>query len=165
MRWLAVVGFGLALATGSGWRTFHGDGIAVRYPRSWHATLRPLTPVTAPGQLLAVASYRLPTTDRGADGCEPKQALDEMPSDGALIYGWGDGNPPPGPRAREFRTKPARFAFGHRVRDGCLGPSYVFLFRLQGRYFQFYAVLGPTASRSTRATVLRILDSFQLAPG
>jgi hypothetical protein len=45
-------------ATPPTWHRYRAHGISVRYPPSWFATARSLTPVTYPRQVLAVASYR-----------------------------------------------------------------------------------------------------------
>lgn len=143
-----------------GWRVYRRDGISVRYPPRWFATARRLTPVTAPAQILAVASFPLPTSDAGADGCEPRQALARLPPDGAILYGWDAGIPGSGRVAAAFPPRPRRFRLVHVSLDGCLGRSYSFRFRQDGRLFQLYVVLGHRAGSRTRATVLRILDSF-----
>jgi len=140
---------------------FHGQGISVRYPSWWHATAAPLTPVTSPVQVLAVASYPLPDNGRGADGCMPKEALDALPADGAFIYGWEYGSL----QGENFRPRPKHFALRNVVAFECLGPSYAVHFRQAGRMFQIHVVLGSRASAYTRATVLRILDSFEAKAG
>jgi hypothetical protein len=159
MRFLVLLG-SLAVATScssSNWHTFRAHGVSVRYPPGWTATSRALTPVTDPPQILAVASYPLPHDNRGADGCSPKEALDRLPADGAFIFGWEFGaaqspRPPP---------KPSRFKLTGFARYECLGPSYALHFRESGRWFQIHVALGPRAGAATRATVLRILDSFE----
>lgn len=150
-------------AMGAGWKAFHASGVSIRFPPDWYATATALTPVTSPQQVLAVASYRLPATDRGANGCEPRQALQQMPTGGAFIYGWSYGDAVPRSRVREFPVRPTRFALRHLVLDGCLGRSYRSRFRLHGQFFQIYVVLGQRATRATRTTVTRILDSFTVS--
>jgi hypothetical protein len=147
----------LATACSSTSKTFRAQGISVQYPSWWHATDARLTPVTSPVQVLAVASYPLPHDNRGADGCMPKQALDALPQDGAFIYGWEYSSP----QGERFPPQPKHFALKNFAGFECLGPSYVFLFRDAGRFFQVHVALGPRASPYTRATVLRILDSFR----
>jgi hypothetical protein len=138
-------------------RVFRADGVSVRYPAGWDATGRPLTHVTSPVQVLAVASYRLPRTNRGSDGCAPKEALDRIPPDGAFIYGWEYGS---AGEAGNLPPRPKHFALTDFAGFECLGPSYVFRFRDAGRFFQIHVALGRRAGSGTRATVLRILDSF-----
>jgi hypothetical protein len=163
MKVVALSTAACALALGSGWSTFHDDGVSVAYPSSWHATAHRLTPVTGPRQLLAIASIPLPTGYGGADGCEPKQVLDRLPPTGAFVFGWDDGTLRDTPSAaKSFPPRPRRFALPRLVHSGCLGPSYPIRFREAGRLFQIYVVLGGRAGRSTRATVLRILDSFRV---
>jgi hypothetical protein len=50
--------------------------------------LRAPTAVTSPAQAVSIGSYRIPTNTAGADGCEPKEALDAVSVAGALIFGW-----------------------------------------------------------------------------
>jgi hypothetical protein len=140
---------------------FHAQGISVRYPSWWHATSAPLTPVVSPVQVLAVASYPLPHDDRGAEGCMPKEALDALPPEGAFIYGWEYGSP----QGERFPPRPKHFALKNFAGFECLGPSYVLHFRDAGRFFQVHVALGPRASPYTRATVLRILDTFRATAG
>jgi hypothetical protein len=147
MRTLALV-----LALAAPWHTYRAHGVSVRYPPTWHATSHALTHVTWPRQVLAVASYPLPRDNRGDDGCMPKEALDALPPDGAFLFGWEDDGPAP--------PRPARFRLVHYTRYECLGASYLIRFRDHGRSFQVHVVLGPNATAATRATALRILDSF-----
>jgi hypothetical protein len=159
---LALLGvLALATACSSSWNTFRAQGISVRYPSGWHATAAPLTPVTSPVQVLAVASYPLPRNDRGADGCMPKQALDALPPDGAFIYGWEYSSS----QGERFPPRPKHFALKDFAGFECLGPSYVFHFSQAGRFFQVHVAVGQRASAYTRETVLRILDSFSARAG
>ena len=93
---------------------FRGDGVSVRYPNGWDATSRPLTHVTDPVQVLAVASYRLPRSNRGDYGCEPKEALDRRPSDGVFIYGWEFSSP----KGEKFPPRPKHFSLTDFERFG-----------------------------------------------
>jgi hypothetical protein len=140
---------------------FRADGVSVQYPDGWDATSRPLTHVTSPVQVLAVASYRLPRSNRGDDGCEPKQALDRRPADGAFIYGWEFSSS----QGERFPPRPKHFSLSGFERFECLGPSYRLQFRDAGRLFNIHVSLGPKASDGTRKTVLRILDSLRVTGG
>jgi hypothetical protein len=144
------------------WHTYRADGISVRYPPGWYTTSHALTPVTGPQQILAVASYPLPHNNAGADGCEPKAALDRTPPNGAFIFGWEYGRVgyDPDIRPHDFPPRPKHFKLTGFARYECLGPSYMLRFRAGGRAFQIYVALGGRASATTRATVLRILNSF-----
>jgi hypothetical protein len=149
----------------SGSRTWHGRGVSVRIPQGWHATRARLTPVTWPVQFLAVASYPLPRDDRGADGCEPKAAVDRLPSAGAFIFGWEYAGTANGPiRKRDFPPRPRSFRLLHLGRYECLNHSYLVRFRAAGRYFQVQVRLGPHASLRTRNLALRVLDSLRVDP-
>ena len=149
----------------SGSRTWQGRGVSVRIPPGWHATRARLTPVTAPVQFLAVASYPLPRGDRGADGCEPKAAVDRLPSDGAFIFGWEYVGTAEGPiRKRDFPV--ARAAFGSSTLDATsASTTAIWLrFRASRRYFQVQVRLGKRASEQTRELALRVLDSLVVEP-
>jgi hypothetical protein len=161
VRFSVVVAAALALSFGggTGWRTYAHDRIAFRYPPSWDATSAQLTPVTSPGQVLAVASYPLPRNDRGADGCEPKEALDRLPATGAFVFGWETFAP--GELAR-FPPRPRRLALGRLARSDCMGRGYRIAFRDHGRFFEIHVALGRRAPAATRRTVLRILDSLRV---
>jgi hypothetical protein len=111
--------------------------------------------------VLAVASYRLPTGYTGANGCQPKEALDRMPPTGAFIFGWEySQRSARGFRVRDFPPRPKRFRLTRFSRYECFGPSYMLRFRESGRVFQIHVFLGPKAGPARRTTVLRILDSF-----
>lgn len=164
MRHLAVAAGALMLAGGAppSWHTFRTQHVSVRYPPTWFATARPLTSVTGPSQAVAIASYPLPTSAAGADGCQPKAALDRMPPDGAFIFGWDYGPLTSlGAGARDFPPEPLRFKLAGFARYECMGPSYMVRFRAGGRGFQIHIYLGRNASATTRALVLRTLDSFR----
>ena len=172
MRALALVLGVLAFTTvgacgyGAGsskWRTLRTDGVSVRYPPGWDATSHPLTPVTDPPQVLAVASFPLPRDNSGADGCQPKEALDHLPPTGAFIYGWEYANPKlPGLRLRDFPPRPKRFTLTGFAHYECSGLGYMARFREAGRLFQIHVDFGRRASPATRRTALRVLDSFQV---
>jgi hypothetical protein len=145
----------LAGSTGPGAHVWHARGLSVRLPHGWHATAASLTPVGYPQ--FAVASYPLPRGDRGADGREPKAALDRLPATGAFIFTWEYSSTQ---RDRDFPRRPRHFRLRHFARYECLGPSYLLRFRAAGRYFQSHVVLGKRTNRSTRKLVLRVLDSL-----
>ena len=134
----------------------------VGYPPGWHATAAPLTAVTSPQQILAVASYPLPRDNAGADGCEPRQALDRMPPGGAFVYGWeyGQLSVNLGIRPRDFPPRPAHFTLTNLAQYECMGRSYMLRFSDGGWAFQIHVALGRRATAATRAAVLRTLDSF-----
>jgi hypothetical protein len=111
---------------------------------------------------LAIASYPLPRGDAGADGCEPKAALDRLRATGAFLLAWKYGDVLPRQR-RLFLPRPSRFRLDHFGRYECLGRSYMLRFRAAGRYFQLYVVLGRLATRRTRTLVLRVLDSLRVS--
>ncbi|HKU57686.1 MAG TPA: hypothetical protein VJP41_11765 [Gaiellaceae bacterium] len=139
----------------AGWHVWHARGLAVRLPPRWHATATALTPVGYPQ--LAIASYPLPRGDRGADGCEPRSALDRLPADGVFIFAWEFPGTKPG---KGFPRQPRHFRLTHFARYECLGPSYLLRFQAAGRYFQVHVVFGKRATLRTRRLALRTLDSL-----
>ena len=163
---LSVTSAGAGSSTPSTWHRYRADGVSIRYPRGWHATRHPLTHVVDPTQVLAVASYPLPRDSSGADGCEPKEALDRRPPNGVFIYGWEYSSlNPSGLRARDFPPRPKRFTLTGFAHYECSELGYMARFREAGRLFQIHIDFGPRASRATRRTALRILDSLQVASG
>lgn len=158
---LAVAVLALAGCGGSGWRVWHGRGVSLQVPPGWYATSAQLTPVTWPVQFLAVASYPLPQGDGGADGCEPRSAVERLPANGAFLYGWEYVGIGEGPiRRSDFPVRPHRFRLGHLGRYECLDHSYLIAFREEARYFQVHVVLGRRVSTRTRELALRVLDSL-----
>ena len=107
MRALALPLAALALAAAGPptWLIFRAHGISVRHPPGWHATARPLTPVGAPRQVMAIASYPFPRDPR-PNGCSPTGTLAEMPPGGALIFAIEYEG---GVRSRDFPPRPRRF--------------------------------------------------------
>jgi hypothetical protein len=162
VKLIALVFAAVAVGGSGDWRAVRDDGVSVRFPPSWIATTRPLTPVTYPQQVVAIASYPLPRGSAGANGCTPEGALERLPATGAFVFGWEYARPSPFGtiRARDFPPRPRHFRLGHYAAYECLGPSYRLVFRQAGRFFQIHVVLGPKATGETRARVLRIIDSF-----
>jgi hypothetical protein len=159
----ALFAAGAAWGSSANWLLYKSHGVTLRFPPSWHATTVPLTHVTDPVQIVAIASYPLPDSNRGDDGCQPKEALDHLPATGAFIYGWEDPadsvfGPP---RASDFPVRPAHFKLTGYGQYECSGPGYMLAFRDSGRFFQLHVALGRRASAATRQEVLRILDSFR----
>jgi hypothetical protein len=164
VRALALVALSAALAGHAAWRTFRADGVSVGLPPGWYATATPLTAVTAPRQVLAVASYRLPRSDAASAGCEPRAAIARLPANGAFVFGWDYGPiaGPFGPSKENFPPKPLHFRLSAPVRTECFPANDMIAFRAGGQAFQLQVVLGRNAGAALRATVLRILDSFKV---
>jgi hypothetical protein len=113
--------------------------------------------------MLAVASYSLPRDNSGADGCQPKEALDRLRATGAFIFGWEYANATrTGMRLRDFPPRPKRFALTSFGQYECMGPGYMTSFKEAGRLFQIHIAFGQRASAATRRTALRVLDSFEV---
>ena len=149
----------LTAAGSSSWVTFRTDGVRIRHPSNWNATARPLTPVTSPEQVLAVASFAFPEDPR-PNGCRPAGTLAKKQPSGAVIFviEYGADNP------SAFPQRPTHFKLRAFANYECFGRSYQLRFREAGRYFQVFASFGRRATPSTRETILRILDSFIAKP-
>jgi hypothetical protein len=156
---LVAAALALTAAGSSGWVTFRTDGVRIRHPSGWNATARPLTPVTSPEQVLAVASFAFPKALR-PNGCRPAGTLAEKQPSGAVIFviEYGADNP------NAFPQRPTRFKLRGFAYYECFGRSYQLRFREAGRYFQVFVSFGRRATSSTRAIALRILDSFGANP-
>jgi hypothetical protein len=154
----------LAATPAIGWRMVGAGGTAWRYPASWSATTAPLTPVTSPRQLLAIASYPLPRAPARSDGCRPTEALERLSPRGAFVFVWSYGQLSPRDLAHDFPGRPRHFRLTRFAHYECMGPSYMLRFRDAGRAFQVHVAFGPRATATTRATVLRILDGFRVQP-
>lgn len=159
---LAAVALGALVLVAAGGsragRTFRAGDVRVRVPDGWSATTRPLTPVTAPAELFAVASYRLPRRPI-ADGCRPSGALARLQPDGAFVYAIEVGSGV----LHGFPPRPRRFAATHVTGSDCLGRGYRFAFRQAGRDFQVQVDFGRATPASVRAAALGVLDSLAVA--
>jgi hypothetical protein len=154
----------LIQAGSSGWVTFRTDGVRIRHPADWYATTRPLTPVTSPETILSVASFAFPEDPRW-NGCRPAGTLAAKQPSGAVIFVIEYGEVKSrGFTLRAFPPRPVRFKLRSFAHYECHGRSYQIRFRESGRYFQVFASFGRRATLSTRATVLRILNTFNAKP-
>jgi hypothetical protein len=162
IAWLA-----LAAGTSGHWRSFHANGVSFRYPPGWVATAEPLTAVTSPQQIIALTSFPFSANVAGADGCEPREALDRMPANGAFVYGWeyGQVSAKLGISPSEFPPRPAHFKLTGLAHYECLGPrpGYMLRFSDSGWAFQIHVALGMKATAATRIAVLRTLDTFSVS--
>ncbi len=104
---LFVAALSLTPVASSSWVTFQTDGVRIRHPSSWHATSRPLTPVTSPLQLMAVASFAFPENPR-ANGCRPVGTLARKQPAGVVLLFTDYGDWPPGQLPAEARGPPLR---------------------------------------------------------
>jgi hypothetical protein len=161
---LVIASFALSAGPSPHWRSFDSNGVSYHYPPRWAATAAPLTAVTSPQQIIALASFAFPTNVAGADGCEPKEALDRIPPNGVFIFGWeyGQLSPQLGIRPHDFPPRPKHFTLTNLAQYECMGRSYMLRFSDRGWAFQIHVSFGSRASAATRATALRILDSFNV---
>jgi len=158
VRFLAVLIGVLAIAATNspGWQAFHTNGAEVRYPPSWHATTRPLTSVTSPSELVAVASFAFPKRIV-SDGCQPTGTLAKMQPAGALIYAIEYASVV---RKTDFPPRPKRLRLARFWNYECFGRSYLLRFQERGRYFQLQVAFGRRATATTRATTLQVINTF-----
>jgi hypothetical protein len=121
------------------------------------------TALSFPVELFTAGSYRVAT----GGSCGPQQALDDLPSDGALIFAF-EYRPAVGHvSSRGFPARPAHIRL--RRRDvspaECIGrPGWLVRFRDHGRPIQIHVVLGRRATQARRIQVERFLDSLRFAP-
>lgn len=172
---LAAVLLGLLLDSPAGGASPPGRyinraaGIESRLPFGWHAFARPITAVTYPKQVLAAASYPV-AAPRSPRGCTPSSVLRKMPPKGALIQVVEYApRTPTGRRAKvpKFPPMPRAFRYSDRRwnRYECAGPSYKFVFRLDGRAFQAHIWMHrKTVNLGVRSAALQILNSFTIIP-
>lgn len=142
-------------------------GIESRLPFGWHAFARSITATSHPRQVLAAASYPAPAP-RSPRGCTPRSVLAKMPPKGALIriveY---TPRSPAGKRVKvpKFPPMPRAFRYSDRKwnRHECAGPSYRFVFKLDGRAFQAHIWMHRrTVNLGVRSAALQILNSFTI---
>ena len=141
-------------------------GISLSYPRGWHQYPRSLTRVAEPTQKLVITSFAV-RQGRPDEGCRPKTVIEHMPADGAFIYIF-EYRQYAG-RTRQLarfprRPKHIQLRERTRVEYECFGLSYGVPFRDRGRAFQAHVYLGSQATATTRARVLRTLDSLRVEP-
>ena len=125
------------------------NGVRVLPPRGWRLHDARLTGLH--GELLAVASYRIPHRRVDHD-CSPRAALEAMPPDGGLLYlfEYRDLN---ATQMRRFpRHRPAlRLRERERRSYECAGESWLVMWQENGRALQAHAYLGPRAGARRRA--------------
>ncbi len=173
MRWLAIAALSLIAllgvvspaapqsASSSAWITFRTDGVRIQHPPNWHATARPLTPVSSPRQLMAVASFPFPAETR-PNGCRPEGTLARKQPSGAVIFfiDYGTFNP----SRSAWPERPTHFKLGAFANYECFGRTYQTRFREDGRHFQVFVSFGRQATALMRSTALRVLDTFTAKP-
>jgi len=72
-----------------GWRKHRAPelGVTAAIPDRWHLADEPLTNITDPREVLALATYPLQGGGKGGGPCvATKRTLEAMPADGALIW-------------------------------------------------------------------------------
>lgn len=133
------------------------DGISILTPPGWSFLQNPSGPV-APPTRFAIGSYRI----QPGGQCAPTNALDALPSDGALAWVLEYGTR--GTLGSDFPPRPARFSLdpSSLASYECSGrhATYMFRFQDQGRYFQVHVAFGERATRTVRDEMLAALSSL-----
>ena len=65
-------------------------------------------------------------------------------------------------RKSDFPSRPKQLRLTHFANYECFGRSYRVTFRERGRYFQTQVAFGRAATAATRASALRVLNSFHV---
>jgi hypothetical protein len=134
-------------------------------PPGWHRIDRPLTGVTYPRQVLAVATYPV-ALGHPPRGCTPTAALRQMPAGGVLLQiveysPRAAGHPVRVPR---LPRRPRRFSYADAAYGPfeCAGPSFKFVYRQDGHALQAQVWMRRrTVDPRRREEALRILDRFE----
>jgi hypothetical protein len=159
-----------ATAPAAEWTTYRDDanGFAVSYPTDWFRADENLTPRLAdPREILSLGTYPL---RRGSDRCAqhiPVNALADLgPTDAFLTLQERED-----PSTERSDPRPSPFPLGPDTQDDadvCLPtrePLTMWVpFEDRGRAFYALYVLGPEATRETRAELVRILDRLEFDP-
>jgi hypothetical protein len=164
-----VIGLAIAIAV---LLTARADGQASppiqidSLPPGWHEVDRQLTGVLIPVQVFAAATYPIVLHHRPGQCGPPRVVLAEMPPGGALLQVIEyppralDGHPLRVPR---LPRRPAHFTWSDATwaRFECVGPSYKFDYRQEGRALQAQVWMNRgTVEPPLRAGALRILDNL-----
>lgn len=142
-------------------RTQLGTGLSIVVPASWHVAPR-LTSLAEPYERFTLASFALHRPSRGRLDCGPSQAVDTIPSDGALAFVVEYRRD--GASRQSFPPQPKRFALppGPARQYECFPLGWLLHFRVGTRPFQVMIALGPHAGPN-RARLLRALSSLRVA--
>jgi hypothetical protein len=146
----------------SGWVSHQDqdDAVKISIPRGWTWREDPVPNLGEPRILFATGTWDFPV---GGD-CGPNPALEDLPSDGALVWlleyrlpsNVDDFPPRPDPLSLSGRPVLAECSTGH--------PSYLLRFRDGFRYFQFHVAVGEGATDATRRDIVDVLNSMWPGP-
>ncbi|MBA3366919.1 MAG: hypothetical protein H0U03_14250 [Actinobacteria bacterium] len=157
--------------TPAGWRKHHAPelGLSATVPDDWQLADKPLTNVSYPREVLALATY--PLEGGGKGGGSPcvaiKRDLEALPQDGALIWlleyrpsrgdVWADL-----PRSR-FPPRPDTYTLSREdLQPGCNAVlGFNTTFRDADRPFQLWLMFGEKVSDARLAEVGQILRALR----
>jgi hypothetical protein len=136
--------------------------VSVDLPRGWIEKDDPVPATAASRVVAAYGTWDLPT----GGGCGPEAALQDLPSDGGLV--WVVEHASPGNAGDyislsplfsiDLQTPPARWECASSA------PSRMYLFLIGGRYLEVHLALGSTASDATIQQAETLIKSLQTKP-
>lgn len=142
-------------------------GISITLPDGWHAGTGPVTGLLDPRERMVLTSFPIEGNVLSR-GCSPNGLLRQLPRSGvaALLLEYMHTG-----ARRNLQRRPDRFRLGPQ-RAGpfdCFTPqptanARLFVFSEAGRAFQLLVAVGRTATRETRRTAARTLDSIRIEP-
>lgn len=141
---------------------FAENGIALQVPSTWSVT--GFSVDVTPRRLVA-ASYDVRPADVKGD-CGGQAAIQRLPKDGAYVvlidYGPFPGNVDRDDFSADLPTsgRDEPFSAERFAEFGCFGPSYVFLFIVEGRALQAHVGIGPDATAERRDDAVEVLNSI-----
>jgi hypothetical protein len=139
------------------------DGYAAVPPQGWTIESDPVRPSFDPEVIGAWGSRDFPISEEAGECGSPREAILDLPEDGALVWILEYlTNPSPA------RPRPERFALSgfRRLNGGCwgAGEEYRLAFEDSGRTFEAGIVFGAMASEPTRRRAVESLDTFRPEP-
>ena len=132
-------------------------GLAFVHPIGWRYYRRPLTQAIAPGEQLALGTFRLRQRRPDAN-CTPATALRSRPPGGGFLFVYESTLNPT--ELGRVPARPRRLTLSGPRPYECFGASWRVDFRDGGRAFTAH-VYGPPARRRE---ALAILDSLRIRP-
>jgi hypothetical protein len=152
----------LRIGPESGWVIHHDQDDAVRVSTlvGWTWREDPLPNLGEPRILFAAGTWPFPAGGQ----CGPNPALEELPSDGALLWLIEYRLPD---RLADFPLRPYPITLtGEPEVAECstAHPTYLLRFRDGFRFFQLQVALGEAATEATRRDVADVLNSMQPGP-
>lgn len=159
------------VAVPDGWAGAGEDGLAIFHPPRWYATTSRLTRITAPVDLVSVATFDLDGVPAGGDDCSntPESAIEAMSERDAFLSITGvfhpDAIPDQPPLVGLIDSWPEesrnRSMAVHCADNSDLLTAYTFEFRAGRFAYRALAVFGPQVTETDRETMLLVLNSFR----